>query len=72
MLQCSVTRTDLEQVSMSSNLIRETTRTGYVPRFVSGILYYLDYLKSVFIQNKYVFNKYKSYKLTFARFLKKP
>ena len=58
MLQCSVIRTDLGQVSMSPNLIHET---GHVPRFVSDILCYLDYLKSVFIQNKCVFNKYKSY-----------
>ena len=43
--------------------MRPLERVGHVPRLVSGILCYLDYLKSVFIQNKCVFNKYKSYRL---------
>ena len=38
---------DLGQVSMSPNPIREITRMDqHMPRFVSSILCYLDYLKS--------------------------
>jgi len=43
--------------------MRSFVWVGHVFRFVSDILCYLDYLKSVFIQNKCGFNKYKSYKL---------
>ena len=49
-----MTRTDLEQGSMSPNLIREIIQT--VSRFISGILYYLNYLKNVFILNKCILN----------------
>jgi len=49
---------DLGQVSMSPNPIREITRMDqHMPRFVSSILCYLDYLKSVFIQtNAFLIN----------------
>ena len=58
---CSVIQTNLGQVSISPNLIRETTRTGRTCASISGILCYLDYLKNVFIQNKGIFDKYESY-----------
>jgi len=57
---------------MSPNLIRETTRMDRTyASFCFSILCYLDYLKSVVIQNKCVFNKYKSYKLKCRGFFKK-
>jgi len=51
--------------------VRSFEQIGYMPHFISDILCYFDYLKSVFIQNKCVFNKYKSYKLKCQDFFKK-
>jgi len=36
--------------------VKSLERIGYMPHFISDILCYLDYLKSIFIQNKWVFN----------------
>ena len=54
-----MTQTNLGQVSLSPNLIRNHLNR-HVSRFILDILCYFNYLKSVFIQNKCVFNKYKS------------
>jgi len=64
-LQCSVTRTDLGQVSMSLNLIHEIIRMDQTcASFCFGYFVLPRLFEKRFLyKKKCVFNKYKSYKL---------